>query len=486
MVISKTIEKVKRLKSKTTIRKSEPILKDPVVLDNLTSLQKRFVIVPIDKASNNFAFVCKKYYVARLMKEVGIPDNSTPTYQLANRNKESIIQNNIEFCERYSLKVPDDNKILPIMYWIPKMHKNPIGTRFIVASSKCSTKPLSKGVSRAFKLIFDQIQNFHEKSTFYSNYKKFWVVENSFPIIQKLNKINEKKNAKCISAFDFSTLYTKIEHDTLLKNLFSIIDFVFSGGNKKAIAFTTNSAYWTNNLKTSNHFTKTSLKNALRLLILESYFTIGNVVLLQTIGIPMGIDPAPFWANLHLYKYESEYITKLIHTDKAKARKYHGAHRFIDDQCCINDSGDFGNSYQEIYPNELELKVEHNGNHATFLDLDITIQDGVFIYKLYDKRDAFPFFIVRMPHMRSNIPSFIFYGSFYSEILRIARCTLLFADFLPRASILLNRMIAQGGSISFLMRNIKKAYMKHTESFRNFNKTCEQLLSSLSELSNQK
>ena len=134
----------------------------------------------------------------------------------------------------------------------------------------------------------------------------------------------------------------------------------------------------------------------------------------------MGIDPAPFWANLYLYKHECDFMTELIHSDKAQGRKYHCAFRFIDDQCCINDSNDFEKSHNQIYPTELELKVEHSGNHATFLDLDITLNDGVFTYKLFDKRDAFPFFIVRMPHLDSNIPSFIFYGTFLSETLRIA------------------------------------------------------------------
>ena len=57
------------------------------------------------------------------------------------------------------------------------------------------------------------------------------------------------------------------------------------------------------------------------------------------------------------------------------------------------------------------LKCEHHGMHATFLDLDIKISDGVFVYKLYDKRDDFPFFVVRMPDRSSNIPSYIFYGT---------------------------------------------------------------------------
>ena len=81
------------------------------------------------------------------------------------------------------------------------------------------------------------MQNFHDKSKFYSSYKKFWVIENSFPVVEKLNKVNLKGNAKCISTFDFSTLYTKIEHQNLLKTLFSIIDLVFFWRNKNIYWF---------------------------------------------------------------------------------------------------------------------------------------------------------------------------------------------------------------------------------------------------------
>ena len=96
--------------------------------------------------------------------------------------------------------------------------------------------------------------------------------------------------------------------------------------------------------------------------------------------------------------------------------------------------------YKEIYPDELELKVEHSGSHASFLNLDISIKDGIFIYKLFDKRDAFPFSIVRMPHKDSNMPESIFYSSFVGELLRIARSTLLFVDLKSKTDIFIQRM----------------------------------------------
>ena len=50
----------------------------------------------------------------------------------------------------------------------------------------------------------------------------------------------------------------------------------------------------------------------------------------------------------------------------------------MDDLCAINDGGEFRRSIFDIYPNELELKVEDQGHHATFLILGTTIKEKVF------------------------------------------------------------------------------------------------------------
>ena len=127
----------------------------------------------------------------------------------------------------------------------------------------------------------------------------------------------------------------------------------------------------------------------------------------------MGIDPAPFWANLYLYSYEESHVTSLMKSDPVSARRYRYASRFIDDQCNLNDAGQFKNSCSTIYPPELHVKCEHEGIHATFLELDISVKNDMFVYKLFDKRDSFPFFIVRMPDLSGNIPDHVFYGSVF-------------------------------------------------------------------------
>ena len=65
----------------------------------------------------------------------------------------------------------------------------------------------------------------------------YWVVENSKPVIDKLDQMHTKQNAKPISTFDFSTLYTKSPHKDLIKVRFHLTDFGFDGRSKKKFIF---------------------------------------------------------------------------------------------------------------------------------------------------------------------------------------------------------------------------------------------------------
>ena len=75
-----------------------------------------------------------------------------------------------------------------------------------------------------FKLIYNQIENFRNRTKFLSNYNKF--------IINTLNKINKQKK-KLISTYYFSTLYTVLPHKVY--ELYQLIDFVFQGNKKTFI-----------------------------------------------------------------------------------------------------------------------------------------------------------------------------------------------------------------------------------------------------------
>ena len=97
-------------------------------------------------------------------------------------------------------------------------------------------------------------------------------------------------------------------------------------------------------------------------------------------------------------------MKELKRVDLGRARKFGNTFRFIDDLAAINDGGEFERCFHDIYPQELELKKENTGSLcATFLDLELSIADRKFNLKLFDKRDAFPFVIVRMPFILSTV-----------------------------------------------------------------------------------
>jgi len=136
------------------------------------------------------------------------------------------------------------------------------------------------------------------------------------------------------------------------------------------------------------------LKAAIKYLLDNSYFTLGENIFRQIIGIPMGSDPAPFFANLFLYFYENKWMLALKKKDLLLARQLSNIFRFIDDLNAINDMMTFERFYKDIYPEELQLARENKDSlSASFLDLDIKIIDHKFIVGLFDKRDAFPFTI---------------------------------------------------------------------------------------------
>ena len=436
---------------------------------------------PIDKAANNTAFICKKYYIDVILKELGLSGIPSNTYQLINESVSNILeQQNIVLENTFNLKNNDpDFNCLPTIYWLPKMHKKPSSARFIISGKKCITKKLSQYITAAFKLCFNQVSLYHKKTHYFTGSKTFWVIQNNHPPLESITKINRRKNAKQVSTFDFSTLYTKIPHDKLLEVLYDTVDFMFKGGTRDIIAvnYAGNSFWSTKQRGHTFFFTKTSLKEAIKYLLHNCYFSFGNVCLKQTIGIPMGTDPAPFFANLFLASYEIKWVNDQRKLGTINIRKVNNTFRFIDDLLSLNDDSIFERFHKDIYPAEMELKKENSSkSSATFLDINIKIENGIFCTKLFDKRDNFGFDIVRMPFSCSNIPAKMFYGSIGAEFLRIARATSKIEDLATSCRQLLTRMSNQGGHDQNIRFSLKKMIQRHRDSFRKYEMSAEELL----------
>ena len=144
--------------------------------------------------------------------------------------------------------------------------------------------------------------------------------------------------------------------------------------------------------------------------------------------------------------------------DLHKARRFSNTFRFIDDLLTINDDNLFSENFRDIYPEELQLNLESSGDSVNFLDLNLKNIKGCVEVKLYDKRDNFPFSIVRLPFSSSNIPSAIFYNYFGAEILRIGRVSSNLENFKTAGKELVKRALKQGGKSAKLERVLKRVY----------------------------
>ena len=85
--------KIRRLKHSVNTR-SESIFRNPDVVRELSRLHENSVIVPADKASNNYTFVCKRHHVDILIEEIGLhllPGN--PTYNLTDFSASEVLDN---------------------------------------------------------------------------------------------------------------------------------------------------------------------------------------------------------------------------------------------------------------------------------------------------------------------------------------------------------------------------------------------------------
>ena len=112
-------------------------------------------------------FVCERSCAYVINRELGLNNNlSTDTYKNAgDLSANDIIDGNIRDLKiKFGIdNIPIENHRLPNMYWIHKIHKNPIKARLIIASPKSSIKPLARTTTSVLRLFFfRQIQTYND------------------------------------------------------------------------------------------------------------------------------------------------------------------------------------------------------------------------------------------------------------------------------------------------------------------------------------
>jgi glutamate formiminotransferase len=107
----------------TKIHHAPSVLLNHNVSQCLKNLKNKYIITPIDKATGNVAFICKRYYAKVLISELGLNDISIPvpevqkTYvKVNNMTKDQILNEHKSDLKRlFGLEIKDDNMVLPNM-----------------------------------------------------------------------------------------------------------------------------------------------------------------------------------------------------------------------------------------------------------------------------------------------------------------------------------------------------------------------------------
>ena len=153
-ILSKILARLNTLFSTDKYRYSKPILNLPNVIAYIKKIHDQFVIVPVNKAGNNFAIVCKYFYISRLKQELGIDDGhikGNEVYKYVHFSTTDIVNDHKNFLSSYGITLNKDNQDVPVLYWTAKLHKTPYKARFIAGSVHSTLKQPAKELAIVLK-----------------------------------------------------------------------------------------------------------------------------------------------------------------------------------------------------------------------------------------------------------------------------------------------------------------------------------------------
>lgn len=431
-----------------TTHKTTKVLKSVENIKDLDKLKEDFVLVPIDKASKNLAIICKKFYLSVLKEEMLTSGNFEEVHL-----PHSTILNN---CEKYKrdhcITIDKSCSKLPFMYWTPKLHKTPYGSRFITAGKDTVISDLSKIVGQCLQYMIKVDKSNSRYIHKYDDLNDFFIIDSRDPVIKHINEENTCPTPKSLKTYDFKTLYTSIPHNKLKDNMNKFINKVYQIKDKSYITISKRTVYFTKRRGKNISFSANELIEHIAFIIDNSYVEYKGKVYRQAIGIPMGTNSAPHIANIFLHVYEYLYIEHLLNQGhEADAKLLKNLFRFQDDCIIFKDEDMFDNALSSIYPTEMILdNTNINQYECNYLDLNISIQNDSYCYKSYDKRKSFGFEIVNYPNLYGNIPIAPAYGVFVSQLFRLCKINCSIGSFQNDLKEIVLKLVEQGFKLKHL------------------------------------
>ena len=204
------------------------------------------------------------------------------------------------------------------------------------------------------------------ESLWKSGKKLFWSIKNSGEVLNKLksrgfrvaclsaydfstlyttlprvlNKLKSRGfHVTSLSTYDFSTLYTTLPHNLIKEKLINLMVWTFKREGSLYIACNERQAFFTSgDTKRYKPWSCQNLCEALIYLLDNIYIRFGTKLYRQIVGIPMGTNCAPLVADLFLFCYERDFMTSLPDVKQAEIIKaFKSTSKYLDDPLDIDN-----------------------------------------------------------------------------------------------------------------------------------------------------
>jgi len=496
----------------------------------IEGLRKKVIVTYSDKL-NGFVFVCPKLYLKWMVDEhfpQGLEYTGTDlTYSIVQRTSDSVVselcqhQNNAfgiqwkakrESCDPERKKTPG----LASSFLMVKQHKTPMKPRFVEGMNEFALAPLGRLTSSACNPLWSVLKKVWTEE--FGNDEvmaHFPVLQSSFDVpdmVEHMNRsipLTERHIRILQRAYDCTQMYTKIKLDDLKQRLLEIYELAFDYQQRHPVTHTVGpaqtkqrryiyllvnerQAQWTwkkpeggvdtnGKLRDKTHefdfcITKNILGNWTTYLVENVFIAFGeDLVIKQTIGMPMGTQPAVHWANMYCLAYEFDFFKRARAAGRMDIIKgFRFTARYIDDIIALKNEFIQQYLYNEnvdaqglagIYPSCLIINREQESAVLLrYCDIEIYKREGNWETTLYSKLDHPPLVGIAhtmYPHHDSFLADQAMYGVVTSHLFRCSRLCSTRGQFIWWGKRVLSALVDKQYVVKKLQGYSKRFLVKH-------------------------
>ena len=423
---------------------------------------------------------------------------------------------------------------IPYLYAVVKTHKEPYGWRFISGGSDIALNLVSDWLHMCLSGIQSDVHNMAAQTLVavapqgQPSLEAFYI-RDSRDVVRRIQELEVRRRAtlraqailsgvapawrRChFSVYDFTTLYPSLPHTEIMTAIAALLNRVFSTQRRshasnapcylsvRSAGRGSCSARWARASWGQNawqrpadhrgvrHFTADEIMGDLRFILGNTFMTVGDEVLQQVCGVPMGLSCSPMVSVMMLAWHEIQMLERMATaaagqmgsmvdmpagrvalTPRSRdalvglACRISRCCRAIDDVLLIDlDPTEQKWVLSRMYPNSLELKkVCASPARIQYLDLEVAFDRGGFHTMLYDKRDELRLqgkmdVVRRFPHAQSMLSEQCRYSCLSAFLHRAWRVDMRTAYFVRHSAERIVEMYADGYEMRKLLQTAQR------------------------------